>query len=40
MKFSINPRVFQKFPGVEIEVLVIKGMNNRGYNAEILKLLR
>ncbi|OGG03684.1 arginine--tRNA ligase [Candidatus Gottesmanbacteria bacterium RBG_16_37_8] len=40
MKFSIDSNIFERFPGVEIEVLVITGMNNRGHNKEILNLLR
>ena len=40
MKFSVNPKIFEKFPGVEIGVLVITGMDNQGYNGEILNLLR
>lgn len=40
MKFSIDPKIFEKFPGVAIGVLAITGMDNRGHNEEILRLLR
>ena len=40
MKFSVDPKIFEKFPGVEIAVLVIIGMDNHGHNEEIHTLLR
>jgi len=40
MKFIIINQIFEKYPGVEIGVIVIKGMDNTGRNEEILKLLR
>lgn len=40
MKFSVDPKIFAKFPGVEIGVLVITGMDNSGHNKDILQLLR
>ncbi len=40
MKFSIDPAIFEKFPTVEIGVVSITGMDNRGHNAQILSLLR
>lgn len=40
MKFTVDPKIFEKFPGVEIGVIVIKGMDNSGRSEEILKLLR
>ncbi|MBU1326814.1 arginine--tRNA ligase [Patescibacteria group bacterium] len=40
MKFSIDPKIFETFPGVEIGVIVITGLNNRGKGEEILAHLR
>ena len=40
MIFFIDPSIFEKFPGVEIGVVSITGMDNRGRNAQILSLLR
>ncbi|KKS97652.1 MAG: arginyl-tRNA synthetase, arginyl-tRNA synthetase [Candidatus Gottesmanbacteria bacterium GW2011_GWA2_43_14] len=40
MKFTIDPKIFEKYPGVEIGVIVIKGMDNSGRDEGILKLLR
>ena len=40
MKFLVDSKIFERFPGVEIGVLVIKGIDNKGHYDEILKLLR
>src|SRR3989344_6886221 len=40
MKFSVEPKIFERFPGVEIGVLVLTKLNNEGKSEEILKLLR
>lgn len=40
MKLTVEKNVFKKFPGVEIGVLVITSMDNKGHNAGILGLLR
>lgn len=40
MKFTVDPKIFEKFPGVEIGVIVATGINNKGNNNEILALLR
>lgn len=40
MKFSVDPKIFERFSGVEIGVLVITEMNNQGKSEELLKLLR
>lgn len=34
MKFSVNSKIFEKFAGVEIGVLVITGMDNRENNKD------
>src|SRR3989344_5779754 len=40
MKFSVDPKIFEKFLGVEIAVLVISRMDNHGHNEELHTLLR
>ena len=40
MKFNVDSKIFERFPRVEIGVLVIKGIDNKGHYDEILKLLR
>ncbi len=40
MKLIVDPTIFEKYPGVEIGVLDIHGMDNSGHNNEILSLLR
>ncbi len=40
MKFSVDPMIFEKFPGVVIGVVAITSINNTGHNEELLKLLR
>lgn len=40
MKLIVDPTIFQTFPCVEIGVIVITGLNNRGKGEEILAHLR
>jgi len=40
MKFTIDRRIFEKFSGLNIGVLVVKGIDNRGTDKELLKLLQ
>ncbi len=40
MKFKINPEIFKRFPGLNIGVIIVKGLNNTGESEEILKKLR
>ena len=40
MKFSVDPKIFEKWPEIKIGVLVLTGIHNDGHNEEILKLLR
>ncbi len=39
MKFIIEKEVFERLPGLNIGVIVVKGMNNHGKDPEILDLL-
>ena len=39
MKFSVQPELFEQFPGLCIGVVVIKGCNNYGKHPEIQELL-
>jgi arginyl-tRNA synthetase len=40
MKFTVDPKIFEKWPGVAIGVLVLRGIDNTGHNGGILGLLR
>jgi DNA/RNA-binding domain of Phe-tRNA-synthetase-like protein len=40
MKFKIKEEIFEKFPGLNIGVLVVKGINNQGKNEEVLQLIQ
>ncbi|KKU89396.1 hypothetical protein A3A64_02840 [Candidatus Gottesmanbacteria bacterium RIFCSPLOWO2_01_FULL_48_11] len=40
MKLSVEPKIFETFTGVDIGVVVIDSMDNRGHSEEILGLLR
>lgn len=40
MKFEVDPKIFDKWPGVKIGVAVLTGIDNGGHNGEILRLLR
>lgn len=37
MKFIIDEKIFEKFPGTTIGVVVGKGLNNAGFNDEVLQ---
>jgi len=39
MKFKIDPKIFEKYPGTTIGVVVAKGIDNSGDNDEIQKLI-
>ena len=39
MKFKIEKEVFDKYPDVFVGVIVLKGIDNRGYDAHIERLL-
>ncbi|MDP7282388.1 MAG: phenylalanine--tRNA ligase beta subunit-related protein [Candidatus Undinarchaeales archaeon] len=40
MKFEINPEIFEKFPGLNLGVVIAKNVDNAGENVEIIKFLR
>lgn len=40
MKFKVDPKIFEKFPGVRIGVLVLLGIDNTKNKDKILSLLR
>lgn len=40
MKFSIANSVFEKFPELQIGVLIVNGFNNKGDNPEIAEMLK
>jgi DNA/RNA-binding domain of Phe-tRNA-synthetase-like protein len=40
MKFMINPRIFEKFPGLKVGIVRAKQIDNRGESAEIVRLIR
>lgn len=40
MKFKVDQEIFEKFPGVRIGVLVLKGINNQKGKEKISELLR
>ncbi|MFQ5621067.1 MAG: B3/4 domain-containing protein, partial [Candidatus Nanoarchaeia archaeon] len=40
MKFIIEKEIFEKFPELHVGVLVVKGLDNSGGNAEIMGLLK
>jgi len=40
MKFRVDGKIFEKFPGLNIGVLVVKGIGNRGVSEEVLELIR
>ncbi len=39
MNFKIDNRIFEKFPSLTIGVVVAKGIDNKGINKEVMKLL-
>ncbi len=40
MKFSVDGRIFEKFPGLNIGVLIVKGINNQGTDNELLEMMQ
>ena len=40
MKFSVDTRIFEKFPGLHIGVVVAKGVDNTGASPELAQALR
>ncbi len=40
MKFKINNEILEKFPGLNIGIVVVKGIDNDGTNEEVIKSLR
>ncbi len=40
MKFNINSRIFEKFSGLNIGVVLAQGINNKGTDKEVVALLR
>jgi len=40
MKFKIDKDIFARFPGLNIGVVIAKGINNSGSNEEIISLIR
>lgn len=40
MKFKIDPKIFEKFPGLNIGVVIVRGADNAGEDAEISEMLR
>jgi len=40
MKFKIDTRIFEKFPGLKIGVVTARNIDNHGFNDEIMQLIR
>lgn len=40
MKFKVDPKIFEKFPGVRIGILTLSGLDNTKNKDQILNLLR
>ncbi len=40
MKFKIDEKIFEKFPGLNLSLLVAKGIDNKGVNEEVMQLIR
>ncbi len=40
MKFKIDPKIFEKFPGLTIGVVICKNLNNSGTQEEVQKKIR
>jgi DNA/RNA-binding domain of Phe-tRNA-synthetase-like protein len=40
MKFSIDQKIFEKFSGLTVGAVVVRGVNNAGEKAEVMNLLR
>ncbi len=39
MEFKINPQIFEKYPSLNMGIIVAKGINNTGENSEIMAML-
>lgn len=40
MKFKIDASIFERFPGLNVGVVIAKGINNSGTNDEVIQLTR
>jgi len=40
MKFKIDASIFERFPGLNVGVVIARGINNSGTNDEIIRLIR
>ena len=40
MKFIIDNQIFEKFPGLNIGLVVVKGIDNTGKDEDILNLIK
>ncbi len=40
MKFNITNEIFEKFPGLNIGIVVVKGIDNTGINEEVMEMLK
>jgi len=40
MKLKIDTRIFEKFPGLKIEVVTARNIDNHGFREEIMQLIR
>lgn len=40
MKFKIDPKIFEKFPSLNVGVLICKDINNKGISEEIINSIR
>jgi len=40
MKFKITNEIFEKFPGLNIGLVIAKGIDNKGTNEEVMQLIR
>ena len=40
MKFTIDPKIFETFQGLHIGLVIVKGIDNKGENQEVLDLLK
>ena len=38
MKFKIDDKIFEKFSGLNIGVVIAKNIDNRGFNDEIIRI--
>ena len=40
MKFKIDSKIFEKFPDLNIGIMIVKGMDNKGTNEEIINQIK